>query len=143
MLRAAQDGGRRALMLAVLVVGLLAGLVAMHHLSAAVSGPHGAVVPVNGAESAHAAVPDISVGMQRDDNQGSPPASDHGDTGLLHLCLAILTGVAVVVAAMLEWRIGATSTARPPVGSIRPVPAPRAPPPSAPARLALLCVLRT
>jgi hypothetical protein len=134
-------------MLAALVFGLLAGLIAMHHLFAGVAGPHRTVVSVSEATPAHASAPAADDAMQGDDMAGEPvraPApADHGDTGLLHLCLAILTGVAIIIVAILEWRRSVTPTARPLLRASRPVPAPRAPPPSAPARLALLCVLRT
>ncbi|MBW0109201.1 hypothetical protein I4I84_10755 [Pseudonocardia sp. KRD-182] len=143
MLRSAQGSGRRAVMLAVLVIGLLAGLIAMHHLSADVSGPHRTAGPGSDAESAQASGPDADALMQRDDMPGAPVPGDHTDTGLLHLCLAILTGVAIIIATMLEWRRSVTPRPRPPLRASRPMPTPRAPPPSAPARLALLCVLRT
>lgn len=147
MLRSAQESRRRAVMLAVLVIGLLAGLIAMHHLSAGLSGTHQTVVSVSDAGSAHAPTSGADAAMQRDDMQGAPARTpvptDHSDTGLLHMCLAILIGVVVVIAAMPGWRWSVTPIVRPPLRASRPVPASRAPPPSAPARLALLCVLRT
>lgn len=129
-------------MLAVLVIGLLAGLIAMHH-TAGVSGPHRTVVSVGDVESAHASASDADALMQRDDMPRAPIPGDHTVTGLLHLCLAILTGVAIIIAMMLEWRRSVTPRALSPLRASRPVTTPRAPPPSAPARLALLCVLRT
>lgn len=128
-------------MLAALVIGLLTGLIAMHHLVAGESGLHWSVASVSDAESMPAPAPDAA--MQRDDIPDVPAPAGHGDTGLLHLCLAILTGIALVIAVMVEWRRGVLPTARRLSRASRPVPAPRAPPPSAPARLAMLCVLRT
>jgi hypothetical protein len=128
-------------MLAALVIGLLTGLIAMHHLTAGESGPHRAVASVSNAESMSA--PALDPAIEPGDMRDAPAPAEHGDTGLLHLCLAILTAVALVIAALVEWRRGVTPAARPQSWAPRPAPAPRAPPPSAPAKLALLCVLRT
>lgn len=119
--------GRRAIMLGVLVIGLLAGLVGMHHLS---------VTPDAGSVAATA--------MSEPDTKPDPahPGEQHGSS-LLHLCLAVLTAVAVLLASAVLWgRPGRVlSTPRSRTSSSRT--APRAPPATAPARLALLCVMRT
>lgn len=130
-------------MLAVLVIGLLAGLIAMHHLSAGVSGAHRTAMSAGDAESGQVSALDSDGSMPGDGMPGAPLRGDHTATGLLHLCLAILTGVAIILAALVQWRWAVSPTARPSLRPPRPVPTPRAPPPSAPARLALLCVLRT
>ncbi len=137
------------MLLAALVTGLLAGLIAMHHLSTGLPGPHGTAMAASDAQSVQALVQDPDAGMQRDEmrqdgtQRGTPPPAPHADAGILHLCLAILTGFAIVIAAMTPWRRGTTPALRSSRRPAQPVPAPRAPPPSAPARLALLCVLRT
>lgn len=123
--------GRRALMLAVVVAGLLVGLVGMHHLPVA---PAPDVAPVSHV------VEDPSAGS-------GDPAPPHGggdhESGLLHLCLAVLTAIAVLIAFVVGWRRTAAGSVVRQVAMSRPRTAPRAPPPTAPARLALLCVLRT
>jgi hypothetical protein len=117
------------LLLAVVVAGLLVGLVGMHQL---------AVAPAAGA----APVSHVTEGMPVD--PGGPPHGDDGhDRGLLHLCLAVLTAAAVLIVAVVLWRRGRPRSVVRRVARARPRTAPRAPPPTAPARLALLCVLRT
>ncbi len=118
-------------MLAVIVAGLVVGLVGMHHLAVA---PSLDVAPVSHMPED----PPAEVG-------DAAPPHDGGthESGLLHLCLAVLTAVAVLIASVVEWR---RSSAEPSVRRVampRSRTAPRAPPPTAPARLALLCVLRT
>ncbi|MDN5750215.1 MAG: DUF6153 family protein [Pseudonocardia sp.] len=131
IVRRGVSGTRRTLLLAGLVTGLLLGLVAMHHLSVAPEGP------VPAAAMSHAAAPAA---------HDSPPSPHDGgayDTGLLHLCLAILTAVAVLVVSTAAWRRQGPLTRARRAAVSRLWTAPRAPPPTAPARLALLCVLRT
>lgn len=122
---------RRALLLAAVVLGLFIGLVGMHHLSI---GP----LSIGPAEATHmsgSAAPADPMGPDR-------PDPGH-DNAVAHLCLAILTAVAVLVVSAVSWsRPGPTSPPRR-FGATRLWTAPRAPPPTAPARLALLCVLRT
>lgn len=124
--------GRRALLLAVGVTALLVGLVGMHHLSVAAQDTHAATASTQMTDT----------GMPSD--PAEPPHDGGGhDSGLLHLCLAVLTAVAVLVASAILWRRPrAVAIARRSSTSVLRT-APRAPPPTAPARLALLCVLRT
>lgn len=119
--------GRRAIMLGVLITGLLIGLVGMHHLS---------VTPdVVGVSAAAMAPSDMDPGPAH-------PEKEHGSP-LLHLCLAMLTAVAVLlVSAAWCRRPGLVSPALR-GGVSRTSSTPRAPPATAPSRLALLCVLRT
>lgn len=124
--------GRRAFMLAVVVTGLLMGLVGMHHLS--VASEASTAVPA----SSHMSDPGTP-----SDRQESPHDGGGHDSGLLHLCLAILAAVAVLVASGVLWRLSRPVTKARRVGTSGLRTAPRAPPPTAPARLALLCVLRT
>lgn len=120
-------------MLAVVVIGLLAGLVGMHHLTVAAE-PSTAVTASSPTSDPH--VPSDESGSSRD--------GEGHDSGLFHLCLAILTVFAVFVAsasALWQRQHPVTMAGRAPAfwsGTT-----PRAPPPTAPARLALLCVLRT
>jgi ABC-type uncharacterized transport system permease subunit len=121
-------GPRRGVLLALMVVGLLAGLVGMHHV----------------AGEAHAATSvSMSVSMSHPAGESEAPPAGR-DPSLLHLCLAILVaGAPAVAVVLLGWWHPAGV---PPVSSVavrRARPAPRAPPASAPGRLALLCVLRT
>lgn len=123
--------GRRALMLAVVVAGLLVGLVGMHHLAV---GPAPDMAPVS-----HTTEDPLA-------GSGDPAPPHDGRThepGLLHLCLAILTAVVVLIASVVEWRRSGPLCSVRRVAMARPRTAPRAPPPTAPDRLALLCVLRT
>lgn len=117
---------RRALLLAVVVTGLLLGLIGMHHLA---GGP--------------AAATHLSGPVAPADPMGPDGPGPGHDTGLLHLCLAILTAVAVLVVSAVAWSRPAPATGPRRFGTSRLCTAPRAPPPTAPARLALLCVLRT
>lgn len=132
-------------MLAVLVVGLLFGLVVMHHASAA--GPHGATTSMGVQDSAHTAVlGDVTVPRLGGSSGAVDAGGGHGGVDssvLLHLCLAILAGVVLILAGSQRWRRVLDRSTRSRIRVIRPAPSPTAPPPSAPARLALLCVLRT
>lgn len=125
--------GRRAFLLAVVVSALLFGLVAMHHLSIATGeAPVAAPAPMHVSDA---------------EPLPAPGGSDHGgsghDDGLLHLCLAILTAVAVLLVATVMWSRPPARSTHPRSGASWMRTAPRAPPSTAPARLALLCVLRT
>ena len=124
--RAVAQRRRRALLFAVVVTGLLLGLVGMHHLSTG---------PVAATHMSGSAAPADPMGPDR-------PGRGHDD-GLLHLCLAVLTAVAVLVASAVAWSRLRPRPAPRRFGASRLWTAPRAPPPTAPARLALLCVLRT
>lgn len=131
-------------MLALLVACLLSGLVAMHHVSAA--GTHGTAASMDVPDPVHAAIPGVAALPQLGDPQGGSPTDDRDDgvdSSLLHLCLAIMTGVVLIIASSPGWRRIAYRSVWSAVRLLRPAPAPRAPPPSAPARLALLCVMRT
>ncbi|MCX6465169.1 MAG: DUF6153 family protein [Pseudonocardiales bacterium] len=130
---------RRALLLAGLVAVLFVGLVGMHHMATGSScaAPHGGSAP-------SVMVAELPVA----DDDGAHPCGDRSNEGhtvsLLHLCLAVLTAIAVVAALLLAWMTRIREVRRPAEGrSAPPRTGPRAPPPSAPARLALLCVLRT
>ncbi len=131
-------------MLAVLVVGLLFGLVVMHHASAA--GSHGETTSTGVQESAHNAVSGVTVPRLGGSSGAVDEGGGHGGVDssvLLHLCLAILAGVGLILAGSRGWRGFLGRWARSVVSVVRPAPSPSAPPSSAPARLALLCVLRT
>ena len=133
------------MMLAVLVVGLLFGLVVMHHASAA--GPHAATTSMGAQDIVHTAVSGGVILPQLGDPSGvMGPGEGHGGVDssvLLHLCLAIIAGVGLILAGSRRWRWVLDRSARSVVPVIRPASSPCAPPSSAPARLALLCVLRT
>lgn len=127
--------GRRALLLSLAAAAIIAGLVGMHHLSVA------------SGETARPVATGLAAGTGEGHGSAQPPMPvPHGeshDSALQHLCLAILIALAVIAVPMLMlWSQARTvpfiQTARP-----RPGRASRAPPSSAPARLALLCVLRT
>lgn len=119
-------------MLAV-VAALLFGLVAMHNLSVTTGAAPAAV--------------GVSTHMPGPEGPAMPAGPDHGDpgheTGLLHLCLAVLTAVAVLIVSAVMWFRTPPPTPARRFGASRLRTAPRAPPPTAPVRLALLCVLRT
>lgn len=125
--------GRRTFLLGVVVFGLLFGLVAMHHLSIATGeAPVAVAVSMDMPDAAPPTAPD---GPGHDE-------SGH-DSGLFHLCLAILTAVAVLVVSAVMWFRPRAVSVCPRSGGSWLRTAPRAPPPTAPVRLALLCVLRT
>lgn len=122
-------------MLGVLVTGLLIGLVGMHHLSMSSMSESSMSADGAGVSAAAMAPSDMDpVPAQPDEGHGSP---------LLHLCLAILTAVAVLLLVAAFWRRPGILVAAPRGGASGILPAPRAPPATAPDRLALLCVLRT
>ncbi|GAA2571221.1 DUF6153 family protein [Pseudonocardia hydrocarbonoxydans] len=126
--------GRRAILLGVLVAGLFVGLVGMHHLSVTPDGASASAVAMAGSDVAMA-------GSDMDPGPGHS-GGDHG-SALLHLCLAVLTAVAVLLVSAVLWRRPGLARIAPRAGTSGVRPAPRAPPATAPARLALLCVLRT
>lgn len=125
-----RGGGRRALLLGLVVAGLLTGLVGMHHLPVAPAPAAPAPVHVHDV-----AVPDGVPAAP------APHGEDHSE--LLHLCFAVLAAGSVLLLIALAWRPGVT----PPPGRIRRVGVVRSwsrgPPLPVPRRLALLCVLRT
>lgn len=132
MISGARQRNGRSLLLALMVSGLLAGLVGMHHL--VLGGPSGSMdVATPAPAEAHGPAPVPSP---------DPHGADHGSS-LLHLCLAVLTAVALLVVPLLVWwgraEFGPTTRSRP----VRASSMPRAPPVTVPVRLALLCVLRT
>lgn len=139
MVTTSTPAARRALLLTALVAVLFVGLVGMHHLStASLSGARHDAPAASSMETSSPAVDHGAPERSRDQ-----PHEDHA-MSLLHLCLAVLTAIAVMAAALVAWRtrdVGGRRSARSRSG--RPRTSPRAPPPSAPARLALLCVLRT
>lgn len=123
--------------MAALVALLFVGLVGMHHLSTASVNAPGHDVPAS--LTASPSLVDHAAPVPTHDR----PHEDYG-ASLLHLCLAVLTAVAVLAAVLVAWRTRDTvrrRSARRRPGRTRTIP--RAPPQSAPARLALLCVLRT
>lgn len=140
--------GHGAFLLAVLVTGLLLGLVGMHHLSVApLSGaPHSAASPQAASPSdAHGGPVAAASHPVAAPLDGPVPPHEDGGHGseVLHLCLAVLTALAILVVSTAVWRLPRPLTAARRGGVSRRRTAPRAPPPRAPARLALLCVLRT
>jgi hypothetical protein len=138
---------RRAALLAVLVGALFVGLVGMHHLMAGPSvAPSSLALPSVASPAASpaapTAAPDLGSGRHGPEQPAPPGHGDH-ESSLLHLCLAVLTVVGALAAVLLLWRGGRMPSRAPGGRSHRPRPAPRAPPPTSPERLALLCVLRT
>jgi hypothetical protein len=119
-----------------LLVALVLGVALMHHIPA--SGGHGAHGNAAAVAAAHSAAADH--GSCPCDHVSPAPADDTGHA-MLHLCLAIIVGVAVVVALWLR------RVLRPAVQSLNRVLS-RAgrerfrPPLPVPRRLAVLCVLR-
>lgn len=134
MTRGTRIHRRRGFLLALMAAGLLAGLVGMHHLSVTVGG------------SAMSRATSVAV-MAGDQTPAPAPPSDPygGDHGsaLLHLCLAVLTVVAMVLVPLLPWCAPVPPTTATVRRSPRAASTSRAPPRPAPSRLALLCVLRT
>lgn len=122
----------RALLLAALTAVLLVGLIGMHHVSV-----------LSDAQPPMSTVSEPAVPLGHDDGDLTSERQDDHGTALLHLCLAVLTAFGTVLAVLVAWP-ARRSVAWPTIrrGS-RPRTSPRAPPPTAPARLALLCVLRT
>lgn len=133
----------RELVFAVALIGVVAGLVSMHHVLVS-----GAGAAMSDTPAAALVVHDPVVAIGGAPDMAEPePGQGHGGHGrsahdLLHLCLAVLVGgVAIALALFTLRRSGVTSVpkARPAflaTGS-------RAPPLPVPRRLALLCVLRT
>lgn len=125
----------RALLLALAAIALLTGMIGMHHM-AVTSGETPPVLawgtPATG-----------------DDENGSTPSPapkphDDHESGLLHLCLAVLTAMAMIIGPIvMRWRMSAVIAPWPATPQARPAEQPRAPPPSASARLAVLGVSRT
>lgn len=142
MLVTAPTAAWRAVVGRAVLAVLFTGLVGMHHIApVADRAPSG----VSQHERAVAAPVEPGAGTVAHVSTPSPPGS-HEDhvVSLLHLCLAVLTAIAVLAAVLLVWRArrdhGRSSAPR---RAGWPRTAPRAPPPSTSARLALLCVLRT
>lgn len=124
--------GRRALLLALAIAGLIVGMVGMHHLAGTAPGhaPAAAGAPMAAAPG-HGTAP-------------APDTSGDHPSALLHLCLAVLTVVGMLLLpALVLLRISGVAAARPMTRLPWSGRAPRAPPRTAPDRLALLCVLRT
>lgn len=122
---------RRTVLLGLVVAGLLAGLIGMHHLAVAPDGPLARPTTMHVAVPAEPAAP--------------PSPEPHGDdhSGLLHLCLAVLAAAAVLLLSAASWRravplVGETTRRSWPVRAWS-----RGPPLVTGRRLALLCVLRT
>jgi hypothetical protein len=137
MVTSSTPATRRAHLLAALVAVLFVGLVGMHHLSTASSD-----APRHDAAASSTAAPS-AVDHDASDQSRDRPHEGHA-LSLLHLCLAVLTAIAVIAAVLVAWRTGDIGERRSAKNCwSRPRTAPRAPPASAPARLALLCVLRT
>ncbi|MCY7341419.1 MAG: DUF6153 family protein [Pseudonocardia sp.] len=121
---------QRLLLLAMLVAGLLAGLVGTHHM------------PVEQPRTSAA----MRVGQHGDQTPAPARHDDHnsGDhSALVHLCVAILAAGALIVLTMMMWRMPVVVLRVAPARTSRARSTPRAPPATAPDRLALLCVLRT
>jgi hypothetical protein len=123
------------------VVGLLLGLVGMHHLSATTDPPGQPPVaslvaerPANGPLTGH------PPGEHAGHGAGTSP---EGHSDLLHLCLAVLGAIVIAVGALgPRWGRPAVSIVGT-RGPQRPRTSSRGPPPPVPRRLAQLCVLRT
>jgi hypothetical protein len=139
MVTATATVARRALLLAALLAVLFIGLVGMHHLSTPTTGaPHHDVAAASSPVAAS-----TTFAHSAPDPAPERPHEEHAPS-LLHLCLAVLTSIAAVAAVLVAWRPWDTVVRRASTSHTgRPRTVPRAPPPSAPARLALLCVLRT
>lgn len=150
---------RRARLRALAVMGLLAGLIGMHHLLAA-SPPVAdsmstsveaamspAAVPAGQMPAGQMAAGQMAAGHGDAVLPLPVPSGDHGSgdhgSAVLHLCLAVLTVAAVVVLGWLLWRHSAGVNAAVAVRVVRACSTPRAPPRGASARLAVLCVSRT
>ncbi|MBW0088671.1 hypothetical protein I4I73_05990 [Pseudonocardia sp. KRD-184] len=127
-------------LLALAVAGLVLGLIGMHHVLLTGTTPQVAVVePVSvmtepaGSEPGHGSA------------AGAPVSDRHADhlADLLHLCLAVLFGALVVVIALFLLRGGGDGPSHIVGMTWSSAGGSRAPPPTVPRRLALLCVLRT
>lgn len=133
-------------MRSLVVTGLLAGLIGMHHLLAMGPAEEVPAVPVASATVSMEQGP-----MEHGGGRplpSTPPASPTGghddhESGLWHACMAVMIAAAMLVLGwLLCWRPGDVA-ARCTVQIVRAWSTPRAPPRGAPARLALLCVSRT
>lgn len=146
---------RRALLLVALLGVLIAGVIGTHHfivLPAAGSASGTVSVEVVSSAPGHpAAVQPLDVPLAHgwliehgvEDRTAWPESHADHETSLLHLCLAVLTTLGVLAALVTAWQ-GCIRTTRVEIRAVgRPDTAPRSPPPTAPVRLALLCVLRT
>jgi len=109
------------------LVGLFIGLVGMHHLSVTPDGAGVSAVAMTGS----------------DGERGPAHSGDDHAAAVLHLCLAVLTAVVILMVSVVLWRRPGIAHLMPRAHTSGVRPAPRAPPATAPARLALLCVLRT
>lgn len=118
---------------ALAVLGLLAGLIGMHHLLVTEPAPMAAVGMATPAA------------MSGDHGNEQPPPNPHDEHGsaVAHLCLAVLTAAAELLLGWLLWPRPHPGVAAAVARVARARSAPRAPPCGAPARLALLCVSRT
>lgn len=130
--------GRSALARWALLLALTAGLVLMHH----VPGGHGhhspppsATVPTAGGTGQHQPAPEIS---STADTEHPGPVQLHD---LLHLCLAIIAGAALLLLDRHRNRIPLTGPGPAHFSPPRPRDRRRRPPPMR-RRLAELCVLR-
>lgn len=130
----------RGCLLALAIAGLALGLIGMHHVLLRGATPQAAVVesvPMmvepGGSPSGHLPAVD------------APMSDRHADhlADLLHLCLAVLIGVLALVIALFLVRRGGDELPHVVRITWSSAGGSRAPPPTVPRRLALLCVLRT
>lgn len=133
MRRRGRRHGGNAILLALVLGGVLAGLVGMHHLAMAPA-PTAAAAPFGTSE----AMAPMDVPQPAPEHGGG----DHTST-LLHLCLAVLTAAAMLAVVLLLWPRPFGPVLVPGLFVARVDTASRAPPLTAPQRLALLCVSRT
>lgn len=137
---------QRMLLMLTLIFGVVAmhGLVSASHGSDATEHSAGHAVGPRPAMSLPMVVPDddvmsaVSAVAHASDQQPSPPAMLHD---LLHLCLAVLAGIAAAVLVTLSLGRAARPDS-PPALSWWSAGAPSRPPPRTAVRLAQLCVLR-
>ena len=132
-----------------LLLAVVLGVVSMHstvvsHLG---GGPHPALArmssPAMSAEPMSVAPaeapPSAATASPAHAGDGHPGSGLHD---LLHLCLAVLTGLIVAVALTLFAIVAARAARSAPTEVGRSATGPRAPPPPTSVRLARLCVLR-
>jgi hypothetical protein len=134
----------RELVLALALVGVVAGLVGMHHVLAA--GTHAAPMPGDAPAAAvvHRAAPAPGAeAATTAPRQGGHGEHDGFGADLLHLCLAVLVTGAALVIALAVVRGGEVVPVLRARSTGARATSPRAPPLPVPRRLALLCVLRT
>jgi hypothetical protein len=124
----------------VVVVTLAMGLVAMHHLVGTHAHPGGS--SLDGSAGMMMLAPPVETYGSTSADVTALPARPGSDGGLmLHLCLAVLTGLVLLAGLSLVWRLGPAPEPDPPVGGLgEPANRQRAPP--TPLRLAHLGVLR-